>query len=126
MKHSIVVLALLLSMSSVAAPPPSGSWKDVMISDITVHPAAGPTGKGYIVVTFSSNGTNTPNCASGYPRSLVVDLSDAGGGFAAAVAQSSFLSGSAVTVTGTGACSVIPTAETLSSIGEVARSPFQQ
>jgi hypothetical protein len=126
MKHSIVVLALLLSMSSVAAPPPGGSWKDVMISDITVHPDGGPAGKGYIAVTFSSNGTGTPSCASGYPRNLVVDLSIAGGAFAASVAQSSFLTGSAVTVTGTGACSVIPTAETLASIREATRLPFQQ
>jgi hypothetical protein len=126
MKHSALVLALLLSMSSVAAPPPGGSWKDVKISDITVHADGGSAGKGYIVVTFSSNGTGTASCASGYPRSLVVDLSFAAGAFAASVAQASFLTGSAVTVTGTGACSVIPTAETLASIREEARYPVQQ
>jgi hypothetical protein len=125
MKHSTLVLALLLSMSSVAAPPAGGSWKDVKVTDITAHPDGGPGGKGYVVVTFSSNGTGTPSCASGYPRNVAIDLSTAGGGFAAAVAQSSFLSDSAVTVTGTGACGV-PTVETLASIREVARSPFQQ
>jgi hypothetical protein len=126
MKHSTLVLGLLLSMSSVAAPPAGGSWKDVKISDITAYTDGGPAGKGYVVITFSSNGAGTPSCASGYPRNVAIDLSTAGGGFAAAVAQSSFLSGSAVTVTGTAACSVIPTAETLASVREVARSPFQQ
>jgi hypothetical protein len=122
MKHSTLVLALLLSMSSVAAPPPGGSWKDVRISDITVHTDGGPAGKGYIVVTFSSTGTGTPNCASGYPKNLVIDNSSGqNAAFAAAVVQSAMLTGMTVTVTGTGSCSVNPAMETMASIQETGR-----
>ncbi len=116
--------ALLLCVSSVAAPdqPHGGSSsKDVKISDITAHTTGGTGEKGYLVVTFSSNGTGTPDCAKGYPRDLVIDMSTAAGAFAAALAQAGLLTGSAVTVTGTGACSVIPTAETLASIHESGR-----
>jgi hypothetical protein len=119
MKPFALVLALLLSLSSVAAPPPGGSWKDVHVTDITAHAAGGTDGKGYVLVTFASNGTGTPGCASGYPRTVAIDPSTPGGAFAASVAQASFLVGSAVTVMGTGACSVISTAETLASIQEV-------
>lgn len=126
MKHSTLVLALLLSMSSVAAPPAGSSWKDVTISDYTVHTDGGAGGKGYVVVTFASNGTGTPSCASGYPRDLVIDLSNAGGALAASVAEMNFLTGQPVTaVTGTGACSVIPTTETLAAIHRAARWPSE-
>src|SRR5690242_16370089 len=125
-KRLKLLLALLLVVSSAAAYAGGSTWTGANVINITTYPSGGPAGKGYVVITFSSNGAGTPSCASGYPRNVAIDLSTAGGGFAAAVAQSSFLSGSAVTVTGTAACSVIPTAETLASIREVARSPFQQ
>ncbi len=124
MKLFNLVPALLLFLSGVAAsdqPHGGSSSKDVRISDITVHTDGGSAGKGYVILTFSSTGTSTPSCASGYPRDLIVDMSIAGGAFAAAVAQSSFLTGSAVTVTGSGTCSVVPTAETLASIRESGR-----
>jgi hypothetical protein len=69
-----------------------------------------------VVVTFSSNGAGTPNCASGYPRDLVIDLSTPGGAFAASTAQAAKVLGEAVTVAGTGICSVPSTTETMASI----------
>src|SRR5215831_8800638 len=110
-------LTLLLPLSNaVAADQPHGTWKDVQVIDVTVFAAGGPAGKGYVVVTFSANGTGTPGCASGYPRSVAIDNSISGGAFAAGVAQTAFFSQLPLTVTGTGTCSVIPTTETLASI----------
>jgi hypothetical protein len=116
MKHLKLLPVLLLSMSSVAAPPSGSSWKDVKVSDVTIYAAGGPTGKGHLVITFSSNGMGTPNCASGYPRNLLIDISTPGGAMAAAVLQSGMILNSTVTVTGTGTCSVIANTETLASI----------
>jgi hypothetical protein len=110
-------LALLLPLSSaVAADQPHGTWKDAKVADITVFAAGGPSGKGYMVVTFSSNGTGTPSCASGYPRNLAIDITTEGGKFASMELERSSMIGMTVTVTGTGTCSVVPTAETLASI----------
>jgi hypothetical protein len=123
---SVFPLALL-ALSSVAASdqPHGGSWKDAQVADIMVHTDGGPAGKGYVVVTFAANGTGTPNCASGYPRSVAIDLSIAGGTFAAAVMQSALLSSMSVTVTGTGSCSVSPTTETAASVQETGHTgPF--
>jgi hypothetical protein len=119
MKHFRLVPALLLALSSVAAsdqPHVGSTWKDARVTDLTVYPSGGSGGKGYVVVTYSSNGTGTPSCASGYPRDLVIDLSTPGGAFAGSAAQMSLMSGAVMTVTGTGTCGVIPTAETLASI----------
>ena len=119
MKPALLCLALLaLSSVAVSDQPHGGSWKDAQVADITVHADGGHDGKGYVVVTFAANGTGTPHCASGYPRSVVVDISTAGGAFAAAVMQTSLLSGMPVTVTGTGSCSVSPTIETVASVQE--------
>ena len=117
-------LALLLPLSSaVAADQHHGTWKDAQVADITVYTTGGNEGKGYVVVTFAANGTGTPSCASGYPRSVAIDFSTpGGGGFAAAVMQSALLSGMPVTVTGTGSCSVSPTIETVASIQETAHT----
>jgi hypothetical protein len=94
----------------------------VKVTEVTVYTAAGPAGKGYVVVTFSSNGTGTPNCASGYPKNLLIDNSSGpSGAFAAAVVQSAMLSVMTVTVTGTGSCSVNPAMETMASIQETGR-----
>lgn len=89
MKHLKLLPVLFVSLSSVAAPLAGSSWKDAKISEITVYTDGGHDGKGYIGVTFSSNGSGTPSCASNYPRNLVVDLSTAVGAFAASVAQMS-------------------------------------
>jgi hypothetical protein len=115
MKHFKLVLALLLSLSSAAAYAGS-SWKDVKITDVTIYTAAGPAGKGYVVVTFAANGTGTPSCASGYPKNLVIDISAVGGAMAAAAVQQGLMTGSTVSVTGTGGCSVNPSMETMASI----------
>jgi hypothetical protein len=118
MKRALLLPLAFLALSSRAAAPAGGVWKDAKITDITVYTAAGPAGKGYVVVTFSSNGSNAPNCASGYPKSVVIDLSNASGAFAASVLQASRLIGGTITVTGTGTCSVNPTMETLASVQE--------
>jgi hypothetical protein len=125
MKRALFLLALL-ALSGVAAAdqPHAGSWKDAKITDIVVHTVGGPEGKGYVVITFAGNGTGTPNCASGYPRSVVIDLSTQGGAFAAAIAQTARLTGMGLTVTGTGSCSVTPTIETAASVQEGSLGPY--
>jgi len=120
MRHTLFPIALL-ALSGVAASdqPHEGSWKDAKVTDIMAYTAGGHEGKGYVVVTFAANGTGTPNCASGYPRSVVIDLSTPGGAYAASIAQSAFIIGSSsLTVTGTGNCSVTPTIETAASVQE--------
>ena len=84
MRHTLFPIALL-ALSGVAASdqPHEGSWKDAKVTDIMAYTAGGHEGKGYVVVTFAANGTGTPNCASGYPRSVVIDLSTPGGAYAA-------------------------------------------
>jgi hypothetical protein len=120
-KQPLALLALLVLSSAAYAG--GSTWKDAKVSDITVYAAGGPEGKGYVVVTFAANGAGTPNCASGYPRSVVIDLSTAGGAYAAAIAQSAYLMGSSsLTVTGTGTCTVSPTTETVASVQEMARN----
>ena len=117
------VTLLALSSMAVSDQPHGGTWKDAQVADITVYTTGGNEGKGYVVVTFAANGTGTPSCASGYPRSVAIDFSTpGGGGFAAAVMQSALLSGMPVTVTGTGSCSVSPTIETVASIQETAHT----
>lgn len=108
----------LLALSSVAASdqPHGGIWKDVKVANMAVYATGGPAGKGYVVATFSANGSGTQGCASGYPRDLVIDLSTPGGAFAASVLQAARLTGSSVTAHGTGTCSVIATTETLTSV----------
>jgi hypothetical protein len=119
MRCTLFLLALLALSGVAVSDQPHGSWKDAKVTDILAHTAGGPEGKGYLVVTFAANGTGTPNCASGYPRSVVIDLSTQGGAFAAAIVQSALLLGSSsLTVTGTGACSVTPTIETAASVQE--------
>jgi len=124
MKRVLFSLALL-AMSSVAVSdqPHTGSWKDAKLTDIVVHTAGGPEGKGYVVLTFAANGTGTPNCASGYPRSVVIDLSTPAGAYAAGIAQTVRLTGTSLTVTGTGSCSVTPTIETVASLQEGSFGP---
>jgi len=113
------VTLLALSSMAVSDQPHGGTWKDAQVADITVYTTGGNEGKGYVVVTFAANGTGTPSCASGYPRSVVIDMSTPGGAYAASIAQSAFIIGSSsLTVTGTGNCSVTPTIETAASVQE--------
>ena len=86
------------------------------ITGITVYAAGDPSEKGSVVVTFTATGRGTPNCASGYPRDVVIDLSTAGGAFAASIAKAAKLTGTSVTVTATGNCTVISNTETRASI----------
>jgi hypothetical protein len=118
------VTLLALSSMAVSDQPHGGTWKDAQVADITVYTTGGNEGKGYVVVTFAANGTGTPSCASGYPRSVAIGTSTGGGGggFAAAIMQSALLSGMPVTVTGTGSCSVSPTIETVASVQETGRT----
>ena len=116
MQRSKLIVALLLSVSSAAAYAGGSTWSGANVTNITSYPTGGPAGKGYVVVTFSSNGAGTPSCASGYPRNVAIDISTPGGAFAAAASQTAMLTGMVVTVIGTGTCSVVPTAETLASI----------
>jgi len=111
----------LLALSGVAASDqPHGTWKDAKVTEITVYTTGGTDGKGYMVVRFAANGTGTPGCASGYPRSVAIDMSTVGGAMAAEMAEKSSLIGSVLTVTGTGACNVSPKIETLASVQETA------
>jgi hypothetical protein len=122
MKSVLFSLALLaVSSAAVSDQPRGGSWKDAKVTDITAHTAGGTEGKGYVVVTFAANGTGIASCASGYPRSVVIDVSTPGAAYAAAMAQSAFLSGMPLTVTGTGACNVVPNVETAASVQETPR-----
>jgi hypothetical protein len=116
MKSLTTAVVLLLSMSSVAAPPVGSSWKDAKVTDVTVYTAGGAAGKGYVLATLAANGTGTPNCASGYPRNVAIDITTEAGRVAYASMSQSMMFGQAITVTGTGACSVIPNTETLASL----------
>ena len=121
MKRAALLPLVVLSLSSTAAPPAGSTWKDAKITDMMTYTAGGPGGKGYVVVTFSANGAgNPPSCASGYPRSVAIDLSTAGGAFAASQLKMALMAGQPITVTGTGSCSVIPTTETVASLEETA------
>ena len=111
-------LALLLSLSSAAAYADGSSWKEAKVTDVTIYATGGPGGKGYMVVTFASNGVGTPRCASGYPKSLVIDISIDGGRLVAATVEQSLMLGSTLTVMGSGTCAagINPSMETLASI----------
>jgi hypothetical protein len=113
MKHFTLFLAFLLSSAAAYA---GGIWTDAKITNIAVYTSAPSAPKGYVLVTFASTGTGTPSCASGYPRNIAIDVSSTIGELALSEMQKSVLIGLSVTVTGTGTCSVIPTAETLASI----------
>jgi hypothetical protein len=118
MKRALLLPFVLLALSSTAAPPAGSTWKDVKVADITVYPAGGSAGKGFVMVTFSSNGMSTPGCSSGYPKNVVIDISTAAGAFAAAVLQSARLLGTTLTVAGTGTCEVSSGMETLAYVHE--------
>ena len=112
----IPIILLALSSAAVSDPPHVGTWKNANVADIVVHTDGGHDGKGYVVVTFTANGTGGPNCASGYPRSVAIDLSGPGGMSAAHLAHTAFRAGKPLTVTGTGTCSVSPATETVASV----------
>jgi hypothetical protein len=122
MKRALLLPLALLALSSTAAPPVGSSWKDVKVTDLTIYTAAGAAaGKGYVVVTFSSSGTGTPSCASAYPRNVVIDPTPAADDRAVATVEVVMMTGTTVTVTGTGSCSIIPSMETMASIQTTAR-----
>lgn len=121
MKRALLLPLAFLALSSTAAPPAGSSWKDAKVTDVTIYTAAGPAGKGYLVVTFAANGTGTPSCASGYPKNLVIDITTDGGRMAAATVMQATMLGSTVTVSGNGSCSVNPSMETMASIQTTAR-----
>ena len=122
MKHALF-FSILLALSSVAGSDQSqhGIWKDAQVTSVVAYADGGSSGKGYVVVTFAANGTGSPHCAAGYPRSVAIDLSTAGGGFTAAIVQAAVLTGASMTVLGSGSCSVIPTVETVASVEETSR-----
>jgi hypothetical protein len=122
MKHPKLFLALILLIFSASAYAGGSTWTGASIINMTAYATGGTEGKGYVIVTLSSNGAGTPDCARGYPRNVAIDLSTPGGAFAAALAQSARLMGATVTVTGAGNYTVIPTAETLASIQAAERS----
>jgi hypothetical protein len=94
-------------------------WTDAKITNIKVVTSAPTAPKGYVLVAFATNGTGTPNCASGYPRNIAIDLSSQGGALAFAVLEKAvFGLPLTVTVRGTGACSVVSNADTLASLEE--------
>ena len=121
MKRALLLPFALLALSSTAAPPAGSNWKDVKVTDLTIYTAAGAAGKGYVVVTFSSSGTGTPSCASAYPRNVVIDPTAAADDRAVATVQMVMMTGTTVTVTGTGSCSINPSMETMASIQTTAR-----
>jgi hypothetical protein len=120
MRRALIALALL-AFSIATAFAGVSTFTEAKIASTTVYTSGGSAAKGYLVVTFTSNGVGTPGCASGYPRNIVIDLSTDGGKFAATVFAKAEMLGSAITATGTGMCSVIPTAETLLSVQETPR-----
>jgi hypothetical protein len=117
-KRALLLPAIFLSLSSAAAPPGGSAWKDAKVTDVTIYATGGPGGKGYMVVTFASNGVGTPSCASGYPKNLVIDVSTPGGAMTAAEVERSLMLGSTLTVMGSGTCAagVNHSMETLASI----------
>ena len=77
MRRALLPLTLL-TLSSATAYADGTTWTYAKVMSITVYAAGGSGQKGYVVVTFESNGKGTPpGCASGYPRNLAIDLCSA-------------------------------------------------
>jgi hypothetical protein len=63
MKCALFAFALL-ALTRVAAsdqPHAGSTWKDAKVTDVTIYTVGGPSGKGYVVVTFAGNGAGTPS-----------------------------------------------------------------
>jgi len=121
MKRALIPLALAAALSTATAAdqPQGGSWKDVKAEHVTVYATGGPGGEGYAVYTLSTNSTGTPQCASGYPRNVVVDIGKRVGAMAASELEKSMLMGGLLTATGTGTC--FNGSEVLASISSQSR-----
>jgi hypothetical protein len=115
MKKFRLCLVLLMSLS-IAAAYAGGNWSDVTVTNITIYTSEGSPPRGYMVVTLSANGPSTPSCASGYPKNLVIDVTNDAGRMAAAMASEALTLDAPVTVAGTGLCSISSSAETMASI----------
>jgi len=116
MKRTFSLTLLALASAALADQPPHGTWTDARIAGLVVYTSGGPQNKGYVVVTLQANGTGSPSCAAGYPRSVAVDLTVEGSRMALGELERSMLMGQSITLTGSGACTVQATVETLASV----------
>lgn len=118
-----LVPTLSLSASEAALNPPGGSWSNVTVVGVTACTAARCPPHGWLTVQLSADATgNPPDCSRDNRNRIALDTSEGkGGAFAAAMLQTSMLSGMSVTISGTGNCSVDPWIETSGTVTEEAR-----
>ena len=117
---SALLLPLLLSASVAAMNPGGGTWANVTVTGLTACTAARCPPHGWVTVQLSANATsNPPACSSDNRNSVAIDTSEGkGGAFAAAIAQSSMMLGSTISIIGTGNCSVDAVIETAGTVSE--------
>lgn len=115
MKSKLLIFSLALALSAPAFA--AGQWTSVTITHIQPFTSQ-YSSPGFIQVQFSANSTGSPSCASGFKAYAAVDVSTSSGAYAAAVLQSAFLSGTTVSVTGTGTCAIDSGVETLAYLTE--------
>jgi len=125
---ALSVLSLALTSSEAALNPAGGSWPNATIVSVTACTAARCPPHGWVTVQLSGNATgNPPTCSNENRNSVAIDTSEgAGGGFAAAMLQSSMMLGTSITITGTGKCSVDPVIETAGTVTESPDSRFRR
>jgi len=106
MKKLIAILMMgMIAPAAFAA----GAWTAVTVGTVT-----GLSSNGYVQISLSANSTGT-TCATTRNYALI-DVSTSVGAYNAALAQSIKLSGSTVTIQGTGTC--IGAVETVSYVTE--------
>lgn len=109
------LFALLLALVSASAFA-GGTWSNVTVTVMTPWTSEGFSPKGVLVVTLSANVTGGASCGSTGPTLAIVDTSTPGGALTAAVLQAARLTGSTVTIHGTGSCPTNGTVENVSNV----------
>jgi hypothetical protein len=89
----------------------------VKVTEVKVCTSQGYPPKGRVIVKLSAGATGSPpSCSSSYRNWAVIDISEAGGGLAAAVIQQARALGGNISVEGTGNCGIDPAIETAASV----------
>jgi hypothetical protein len=119
-KNVLVLCGLMALVPSAFA---GGVWTNVTVTHVMPCQTAaaftcGNNATGMVVVTFSANSTTNASCAASFKNQAVIDITNAAGGFMAAVLQSAFLSGSTITAYGVNSCTIVSNVETLGEVVE--------
>lgn len=112
-----ILLGLLLSLASAAAFA-GGTWSNVTVLTLWSYTGQGFGPSGVVQAVVSANGTGVASCASGALATVTVDITTAGGMFAASILQAARLTGSTITIHGTGSCTTVSGTENVSNVVE--------